>query len=215
MPRHTQQPRCAGCGLIPARCLCAKLPTTTLPFRLAIVQHGKEAGKPTNTARLVARVVRETRLLPFAQRGAPWTADRLGGGDVERFVLYPAADAVPLDHHWWRARAPRITELILLDGTWRQAGRLGRRAEGIATLPRLALPAGPPSRWRIRSAPRADQLCTFEAVVRLAALCTDAETAAVLERAFEMILGAQGRNPACDEEVERSTELGTDDVDAP
>ncbi|MBL8842826.1 MAG: DTW domain-containing protein [Planctomycetes bacterium] len=206
MPRHTLQPRCAGCGLIPARCLCAKLPRTELPWPLAIVQHGKEAGKPTNTARLVARVVANARLLPFARRGAPWSAAALGGGDVERFVLFPAADARPLDRDWCAARRGRPTELVLLDGTWRQAGRMVRRADGIATLPRVALPPGPPSRWRIRSAPRGDQLCTFETVVRLAAIGADAAAAALLERAFQQLLGAQGRNPACDHEAREGGE---------
>ncbi len=47
----------------------------------------------------------------------------------------------------WSQRPPC---LILVDGTWRQAGRIVRRADGVADLPRVSLPHGGPSRWRVR-----------------------------------------------------------------
>ncbi len=163
------------------------------------MQHGKESGKPTNTARLLVRTVVNSVIVPFARRGEPWAASQLGPEHEQRFVLFPGPDARTIDREWLLALRERPCALVLLDGTWRQAGRMVRRAAGIDELERVALPAGAPSRWRIRQAPRADQLCTFETVVRLAALLGEPPAAEALERAFQVVLDAQGRNPACDE----------------
>jgi DTW domain-containing protein YfiP len=73
-----------------------------------------------------------------------------------------------------------------------------RRADGVAQLPRVKLPPGGPSRWPARRAPRPDQLCTFETVVRLVALASSRYRveAAELERSYQWLLAAQsGRDP--------------------
>ncbi len=192
MTRHTTQTRCAGCGLIPLRCLCNRLPRVQLPWRLLVLQHGKEMHKPTNTARLLARTIENCSIVPFATRERPWNASLLGPPSERYVVLFPAKEAQVLDRARLQSFAEQPTCLILLDGTWRQARRMVRRAAGVATLPRVTLPAGGPSRWRIRVAPRADQLCTFETIVRLAALLPESMAAGELERAFQLVLAAQG-----------------------
>lgn len=190
MVRRTTRPRCACCGLIDARCLCRELPRCRLPWRLLIVQHGKEAGKPTNTARLLAATVDGARLTPFATRDQPWDSARLAAGDAPRFLLHPLATAVVLDRATVAALAARGGTLVMVDGSWRQAGRMIRRG-GLDALPSYRLPVGSPSRWTVRRAPGEGLVSTFEAVVRLAALLDDPRPHAVLEATFQRLLAAQ------------------------
>jgi DTW domain-containing protein YfiP len=191
VPRYTAQIRCSGCGLIPARCLCDHLPRVALPFRLLVLQHWKESRKPTNTARLLARVVAGGSIVTVAKPERPWTPELLGPAGETRVVLFPSPGAEVVGREHLEAWSARPTCLVLIDGTWRQAGRIARRAEGVAELPQVALPAGPPSRWPVRRAPRADQLCTFEALVPLVALEPKLAAARALEAAFRQVVAAQ------------------------
>jgi DTW domain-containing protein YfiP len=201
MVRRSEQPRCDGCGVIAPRCICARLPRVALPFRLVVVQHGKERAKPTNTARLLPRVVERCTIVTYATHLRPWSpalldegrdASRDGGArDERRLLLYPDADATPLDRATAASWAHSPHCLVVLDGTWRQAGRLARKAEGLRELPRVALPPGAPSRWTVRRAPRPEAVATFDAIVRVAELLPDRGTAAALARAWELLLDAQ------------------------
>jgi DTW domain-containing protein YfiP len=200
VPGRSARPRCGGCGLLDFRCVCGDLPRVALPFRLLVVQHGKEGAKPTNTARLLPRVVEGCRIVTYATRERPWSAELLRGdaADERRVLLFPAEGAETLDRATVAGFAEAPHCLVVLDGTWRQAGRLARRADGLADLPRVALPPGAPSRWSVRRAPRDGCLSTFDAVVRVAQLLPDRGTAAALERAWERLLAAQlpGRAPS-------------------
>jgi DTW domain-containing protein YfiP len=177
--------------VIPSRCICALLPRVQLPWRVLVLQHRREACKPTNTARLLARTVEGCSIVQVTTRERSWTPTLLGPEDEERWVLFPSTEAPPVERRHLERWSQRPTCLILVDGSWRQAGRIVRRAAGVVDLPRVSLPPGGPSRWPIRRAPRPDQLCTFEALVRLVALQPELAAAHELERAFQVVLAAQ------------------------
>jgi len=201
MTRRSGQPRCEGCGVIAPRCICARLPRVALPFRLVVVQHGKERSKPTHTARLLPRVLERCTIVTYATRARPWSPALLDDAtrgardgdapDERRVLLFPDADATPLD----RATAASWGEtphcLVVIDGSWRQAGRIARKGDGLRELPRFALPPGAASRWSVRRAPRPAAVATFDAIVRVAELLPDRGTAAALARAWELLLDAQ------------------------
>lgn len=188
MVRRTRQRRCGGCGLIPARCLCATLPRVRLPFRLVLLQHPKEGGKPTNTGRLLERVVEGCERLVVASRAPPWPEEAPGGPVEERWLLFPDVSARVAEPAALRDWLARRACLVVVDATWRGAARIAARTRGVRELPRVALPAGTDSCWPIRRAPRPGQLCTFESVVRFAGLLPDPAPAAALAAAWERIV---------------------------
>jgi DTW domain-containing protein YfiP len=177
--------------LIPERCLCEKLPRVRLPWRLLVLQHRREARKPTNTARLLVRAVEDASLVTVATRERPWRPELLGPRDERRLLLFPEAGATLVTREELATWRERPTCVVLVDGTWRQAGRIARRAEGVVELPRFQLPPGGPSRWPTRRAPRIDQLSTFETFVRLVALDPELDAERALESAFVRLVAAQ------------------------
>ena len=191
MVRRTGLPRCDGCGVIPRRCVCKAVGRCELPWPMLVVQHAKEGHRPTNTVRLLSRVVADCRVVPFALIDRPWSAELLGEPHAARWVLFPGANATLLDPASLTALVEARAPLVVLDGSWRQAGRMMRRGTGLNTLPHFALPPGPPSRWSVRRAPHVGQLCTLEAIVRLASLLPDPEPARILEDAFLRLHAAQ------------------------
>ena len=191
MPRRTKQIRCSGCGLIPERCLCRELPRVQLPWRLLVLQHRRESSKPTNTARLLVRAVEDAALVTVATRERPWSPELLGPAGERRLLVFPSPGAAVVTRAEVRSWSEAPTCVVLVDATWRQAGRIARREAGVAELPRFELPPGAPSRWPVRRAPRPDQLSTFEAFVRLVALDPGLDPERALESAFLRLVQAQ------------------------
>jgi DTW domain-containing protein len=62
------------------------------------------------------------------------------------------------------AGSDRPIVLVVPDGNWRQAGKMRRRVPGLAELPRVSLPAMPPTAYRLRAELREGGLATLEAI---------------------------------------------------
>ncbi len=88
-----------------------------------------------------------------------------------------------------RPAAPCL--LVVPDGTWRHARNLLRLNPELAELPRVALPAGSVSRYRVRQARESGALSTLEAIVQaLNALEAQAAFDALL-RPFDALVDGQ------------------------
>jgi DTW domain-containing protein YfiP len=178
--RSRKKPRCEGCGLSPALCACALLPTVEVSTPLVVVQHVGEAIKPTNTVRLLQRMVPAVRVLPWGMREPPFDPSPLQTGT--RFeLLFPGEDAPVLE-----PAADPDRGFVLLDGTWHQCSRMARRVPVVQDLPCVALPDGPPSIWvRTQHDPRG--VSTFEAALRVFELRESPEIVGALRQAFEIV----------------------------
>jgi DTW domain-containing protein YfiP len=123
---------------------------------LLVLQHPGEADHAKNTAAfLTLGLAPAARLL----RGEVFDPALASPGTA---LLYPGeADAPPLP--------AGITQLILLDGSWRQSRRLLAANPWLATLPRVNLPAHP-GRYTLRRAHQPGQLSTLEAGLHALAL---------------------------------------------
>lgn len=178
--RKRARPRCPGCGLVPDVCACALLPRMRLQTPLAIIQHARERVKPTNSGRLLARIVEDTTLIPHGVAGLPFDPGPLADPEVDWVLLYPKVDAPVL-------QPGRRVGLVLLDGTWNQAARMARRVPGMTTLPCATLPPGPPPLWTVRAQPREGGLSTFEAALRALEILEGPDATAPLRHAFELL----------------------------
>ncbi len=187
MARRFRRFRCTTCGLHAADCACALLRPIACKTPVGIVQHIREAGKATNTVRLLRRVLPglEVQTVGAApgQRFDPtvWQARPFNW-----YVVFPA------DVKWAGQGKPAVAAqedagelggagatpeaidrrpaLIFLDGTWRQCSRLRRRLDWVGCLPTLALPPSKQSTWVVRRPPAPGRLSTFEAVIDALAL---------------------------------------------
>ena len=187
--RKKRAGRCEGCGLHDELCLCARFPRVRTETALVVVQHMRETWKPTNTARLLAKMVEGTPILRYGMREPPFDAEPLKREDVDFFALYPREDAIELDPEGIAglraALSPgRRLGVVLLDGTWHQCSRMTRRVPVVDTMRCVALPPGPPSRWGVRTQHDIRGLSTFEAGVRALGLLEGDERVAPLRAIF-------------------------------
>lgn len=144
--------RCAGCGLSQNLCVCSTLPVLSTRTRIVLLSHRIELAKPTNTAKLVARMLGGQAQL--IQSHIPWQPE----APAETFVLFPTDDAIPIEQI-----QPRIRTLIIPDGTWVQARRIARRHLACQNLTKVQLTAAPASQYTLRRSHLTNGLCTLEA----------------------------------------------------
>jgi len=177
------RPQCPRCQRPSSHCLCALIPSLASRTQVLILQHPSETGHALNTARLVALG------LTNAELRVGESFDDLPVEDgTDSFLLFPGDDALPLMELAMRAEPLR---LIVPDGTWRKARKLLYLNPRLATLPRVALPAGMMSRYRLRKAPVPGALSTLEAIVTALNTLEGAGRFDPLLRPFEALIEAQ------------------------
>lgn len=137
---------------------------------MLVLQHPQEQRQAKNSVALLrlslarCELVVGERFTPEALRALLHRAGR------DTRLLYPDVPAAPAP------QAPALVagtplRLVVIDATWRKSLRMLLEHPALATLPRVALAAPAPTRYReIRAARRADQVSTLEATVQALAL---------------------------------------------
>jgi DTW domain-containing protein YfiP len=182
--------RCPRCSLPPRWCTCDMLPPVETKVTIEVLIHRLEQCRPSSTGNLVGRAVagavchvyeRGSRFFP--ETGYP--ADALEAGR-ELWVLHPSGDTLPPTAIDGSAARPRPT-VLLLDGSWRQAGEMLASMRGRARCVRLPDAATRErSRYWLRNQARPEQLCTAEALMAVLAAFDEPEAARRLRLHFEL-----------------------------
>jgi DTW domain-containing protein YfiP len=177
MPRLS----CSRCHRPEGHCLCALIPALRSRNPVLMLQHPSETGHALNTARLAHLGLSNSQLI-IGERfeSAPWAASPLACR-----VLFPGEGATPL------VPTEQPVQLIVLDGTWRKARKLLHLNPELAALPRVSLPAPPPSRYRLRKAPAEGALSTIEAIVQALELLEAPASFEALLAPFEALIEGQ------------------------
>jgi len=180
-------PRCVRCAMHERLCLCAEIRPLELSTRVVIVTHAMELHRTTNTGRLAALALQNFELRIRGQRGSTFGEATRGVVDPGRrtLLLYPSEEAEVLAPD---DADPRPVTLIVPDGNWSQARRVSRREPALKEVPRVRLPPGPPSRYRLRTHQDPQRLATLEAVARALGVLEGRGPQAELERVFTIMV---------------------------
>jgi DTW domain-containing protein YfiP len=161
--------RCPGCTLPPRWCTCGLLPPVETRLAVHLLIHRHELAKPSSTGALVGRVVAGATCHTYqrANRYFPPLGLRAAELEPEKslWILHPHGAS-------WPAACSRSfgadARILLLDGTWRQAGEMIRSIECLGRRIRcVRLPdsAAAPSRYWLREQPALQRLSTAEALM--------------------------------------------------
>ena len=188
MPDGAARARCGRCQRPHSHCLCALIPQLQSRPRVLLLQHPEESRHALNTARLAALGLVNGELQVGEQFAdlASWLADPA----YQACLLFPGDDAQPLATVAASASA-RPLLLVVPDGTWRKARKLLYLNPLLAALPRVCLPVGLESRYRLRKAPMAGALSTLEAIVVALEALEAPQSFAALLQPFEALIDGQ------------------------
>ncbi len=129
------------------------------PIQVDVLMHRREAGRPTSTGQLVNRVMPTSRR-HVRGRETPVRREDVVQPGRDLWILHPAGGLPP------ERVAPESVQVLLLDGSWREAARMRREVEPWGRL--VGLPDGPDaSRYRLRKQPAGGRYATAEALVLL------------------------------------------------
>lgn len=169
-------------------CLCAEIPNLFTRTRLLLIMHHREKDSPSNTGRLAAQCLENSAVLirgDQEQSGSAGPHLQSGGQAV---VLFPAPEATPLSPELVASWGGPVT-LVVPDGNWRQASKMRRRDDALATLPIVGLPlGGGPSRYRVRKDTKEGGLATIEAIARAFGVLEGPHIQLAMEAIFEKMM---------------------------
>ncbi|MET1077976.1 MAG: DTW domain-containing protein [Pseudomonas sp.] len=192
------RPTCARCARPTRHCLCGLIPLLDSRTRVLILQHPSEVEHALNTARLAALGLSNGELRVgevFEDLSA-----LLARPGHRACLLFPGEGAQPVASAAAEADGQPLL-LVVPDGTWRKARKLLHLNPLLAALPRLTLPAGLSSRYRLRKAPMPGAVSTLEAIVCALELLDAPKSYQALLRPFEALI--QGQIAAMGDETYR------------
>ncbi len=182
--------RCPRCSLPPRWCVCDAIPFVETRLAVHVLIHRHEQRKPSSTGNLIARTVAgaachvyEKVSRHFPATGLP--ADALAP-DRELWILHPCGEALPAGPPATDDSRLAGIQILLLDGTWRQAGDMLRTVERLGRCVRLPDAAAEPSRYWLRDQPAPGHLSTAEALVGILQTVGDPGAARRLRLHFEL-----------------------------
>lgn len=151
--------QCIRCGFILERCLCSHIHPVLNQTSLIILQHPSERKHALNTVKLMEKIFQKIALFSGEHFENDESLQKLI--DTEKTaLLFPGQKATLLSSH-----SMDITQLILLDGTWKKAKKLYYLNPFLQSLPQITLKIAAPSLYRIRQSSLENSLSTLEAAV--------------------------------------------------
>ena len=180
--------RCPRCSLPPRWCVCDAIPPIDTRLAVHLLIHRSEQHKPSSTGSLIARAVAGATCHVYqrATRFCPASGLRQEALDASRelWILHPSGDPLPTP-----GAMPDTTpspQVLLLDGTWRQAGEMLRTVDRMGRRVSLPEPSAEPGRYWLRDQPEPTHLSTAEALMAVFAALGDARAQRRLRLHFEL-----------------------------
>ena len=189
--------RCRGCRLPPRWCVCGVLPRVVTAPAVDVLMHRREQWRPSSTGALITRVVEGARLHVHRPDPRSRAEVRLPEGLLrqghECWILHPRGELPRASAMRGDGAGP--LQVILLDGSWREAAEMARLVgdslvggDGMPAAPvRLVkVPCPGEGRFWVRDQREEGHVSTAEALLALLELVGDGTTARRLRLHFEL-----------------------------
>lgn len=201
MRRMLAEHRCPGCEIRKSLCFCARIPSLTLRTRVLFLMHTAEEALTSNTARLAAKALPNSEVRIRGRKDQRMSTDGFRQEGRVSLLLFPSSHAAELNADFV-ARLDGPVTLIVPDGSWVRTRKFVRRDPAFVGIPRVKLPAGRPSEYRLRAQSDPNGLCTLEAVARAVGVLESPVAQARLEELLRVMVertlqsrGARARSP--------------------
>lgn len=185
---YNEHDRCPRCVLRRELCVCALVPRIETRTRVVLLMHAQEEKKPSNTGRLAHLCLPNSEIrLRGLRDGTPLNLDGLFDDEYETWMLHLSHESEELNSER-AARMEKPVRLLVPDGTWSQASRLGSMlAKRHPRIRHMKLKADVPSNYRLRTEHDPNGLATFEAIARALGILESAAVREEMEKIFRIM----------------------------
>jgi DTW domain-containing protein YfiP len=149
--------RCEHCRFPPRWCICDGFAPIECPLQVKVLIHHREYWKPTSTGRLINRVI-PSSCSQIYRTDLPLIAEPFLSPDRPLWILHPLGEPLP-------ELPPKDLQLLLLDGSWREASGMIHAVKSWGRL--ISLPMSGTSRYWLREQQSPGNYSTIEALLFL------------------------------------------------
>jgi tRNA-uridine aminocarboxypropyltransferase len=155
--------RCSVCGASLTLCMCAEVPQLDLRTKVALVIHHRELSRSSNTGLLALQSLVNSELRIRGDSREALDLSDLLSPRYRTLLFYPSADALELDRELV-CRDSRPIQLIVPDGTWRQARKIHSRQPELKNIPRVKISTPNRGTFQLRAQSRPERMATLQAI---------------------------------------------------
>ena len=155
--------RCESCGGSAAACLCDAVPRIEVRTKVCLVIHHRELSRRSNTGLLAIRALLNSDVRVRGEQREALDLKDLLTAQYRSFLFYPSEGAVELNQALVMQEA-RPIQLVVPDGTWRQARKLNSRHPELRDLPRVKIGTPNNSTFQLRAQSRPERMATLQAI---------------------------------------------------
>ena len=159
--RATREHRCTHCKINIRWCFCDRIYQKETATNVSIVMHHRERFLTSNTAHLTQRLLSNCDLHLRGHREIPFTYQ--SQREFTQLYLFPHEDASELTRDYI-AQIKGPIQLVVPDGSWRQAKKFHRREESLKGITCVKLAGNFKTEYSLRSQISTEGLCTIEAI---------------------------------------------------
>lgn len=184
---QTYAGRCSVCYMRQEVCICSLIPRIENRTPVTVIMHHRESYKTTNTARIACLALKNSQILIRGLKNDPLNLDSIHDDNHQSVLLTLSEQSATLTPEWV-AQQTKPIHLIVPDGSWRQASRMGKREPALKNIPWVQLPPGPESRYFLRHEHDPRGMATLEAMARALGIIESAEVQVSLEEIFNTMV---------------------------
>jgi DTW domain-containing protein len=143
--------------------MCAVVPRLDLCTKISLVIHHRELTRSSNTGLLALKSLVNSELRIRGEGREMLDLSDLLSPRYRTLLFYPSADAVELDRELV-CEDPRPIQLIVPDGTWRQARKIHSRQYELKDIPRVKISTPNRATFQLRAQSRPEGMATLLAI---------------------------------------------------
>ncbi len=161
--RGNRGKRCPACYVHQDNCFCNQISSIRLQTKVSILLFKKERFLPSNTAHLTIKSLQNSECFERGHKDKELQPDFIDRENYQPLILFPSEESQILTKDFVSQFAKPIN-LIVPDGTWRQAKKVPRRESLLADIPHVKLNLKIKSSYQLRRQKFEYGLCTHEAI---------------------------------------------------
>jgi DTW domain-containing protein len=162
--RKTDDP-CQICATSRNACLCDRIPRIRLRTKICLIIHHRELSRSSNTGLLALRALVNSEMRIRGEGREALDLKDLITSQYRTFLFYPSGDAAELDDRLVM-REPTPIQLLVPDGTWRQARKIHSRHPELRDLPRVKISTPNNSTFQLRAQSKPERMATLQAIAQ-------------------------------------------------
>jgi DTW domain-containing protein YfiP len=143
--------------------MCAEVPRLDLRTKITLVIHHRELSRSSNTGLLAHQSLANSEVRIRGESREALDLSDLLSSRYRTLLFYPSSDALELDRQLV-CQDPRPIQLIVPDGTWRQARKIHSRHPELKNIPRVTISAPNRATFQLRAQSRPERMATLQAI---------------------------------------------------